>query len=342
MTENELFQAALGLLPPWLVDRCAFNVADGRLDIHLDFPRGSAFPCPLCDQPCKAYDTESLTWRHMDFFQHRAFLHARTPRVECARCGVHRVNVAWARPGSGFTLLFEAFVMHMVVNTPVNAVARMVGEHDTVLWRIVHHYVDSARTAADHSKVTRVGMDETAARRGHDYVSLFVDMDRRCVLLATPGKDAATVAAFAQDLRDHGGDPDAVVEVSSDMSPAFIKGTGSHLPNAAITFDKFHNVKLVNDAVDQVRRQEAKDHPELAGTRYVWLKNADNLTPAQKDKLESFDLSRCHLKTAKAYQIRIAFQDLYNQPAHKAREYLDKWYFWATHSRIQPLSKTTR
>jgi transposase len=178
---------------------------------------------------------------------------------------------------------------------------------------------------------------KTAARRGHDYVSLFVDLDQRRVLFVSPGKDAATVAAFAQDLPAHQGDPLAITEVSIDMSPAFEKGVTQQLPNAAITFDKFHAVSLGNEAVDQVRRQERKDHPELSGSRYLWLKNPAKLTPNQEQQLEAFDLTRCHLKTARAYQIRLAFQDLYNQPADKAEDYLKKWYFWATHSRLQPI-----
>ena len=98
---------------------------------------------------------------------------------------------------------------------PIAAVARLVGEHDTLIWRIVNHYVDAARAKADHSKVTHgarvesalVGVDETAAKRGQIYVSLFVDLEQRKVLFATPGKDSSTVAAFAKDLKAHGGDP---------------------------------------------------------------------------------------------------------------------------------------
>lgn len=328
-----------------MVSRCSFTVESGRLDIYLDFPRGSTFPCPVCADDAKAYDTENLTWRHLNFFQHQTYLHARTPRVECPRCGVHRVAVPWARPDSGFTLLFEAFVMQLAKVMTVFAAARLVGEHDTLLWRIVNHYVDLARSRADHSLVTQVGIDETAARRGQDYVSLFVDMDERKVLFVAPGKDSATVAAFAQDLQAHRGDPKAITEASVDMSLAFIKGITQELPNASITFDKFHLVGLVNDAVDEVRRLERKLHPELSGSRYIWLKNPANLTVNQKNRLAGFDLTRCHLKTARAYQIRLAFQDLYNQPPDKAEAYLNKWYFWATHSRIQPIidaAKTIR
>ena len=248
----------------------------------------------------------------------------------------------WARPDTGFTLLFEAFVMQLAKVMTVTAAGRIVGEHDTRLWRIINYYVDLARSQADHSGVSQVGIDETSARRGHSYVSLFVDMKERKVLFVTPGKDSATVAAFAEDLKAHQGNPASITEASIDMSPAFIKGVTTQLPNASITFDKFHVVGLINDAVDEVRRLERKDHPELTGSRYIWLKNQDNLTEAQKNQLVTFNLPRSHLKTAKAYQIRLAFQDLYNQPAEDAKAYLNKWFYWATHSRIPAIIDAAR
>jgi transposase len=212
-------------------------------------------------------------------------LHARVPRVRCEQCGIKTVNVPWARPGSGFTLLFEALVMTMVSAMPVKAVARIVGEHDTRLWRVIHHYVDEARGRTDASGVTRLAIDETAARRGQDYVTLFVDIDQARVVFATEGNDAATIATFADDLAAHGGDPDAISQVCIDMSPAFIKGIAENLPNAAITFDKFHAVKIINDAVDQVRRTEQKEQSLLRGTRYLWLRNPQTLSDRQRTTL---------------------------------------------------------
>ena len=277
-----------------------------------------------------------MTWRHLNFFQHQAYLNARVPRVRCEKCGVRKIAAPWARPDSGFTLLFEAMVMTMVSAMPVKAVARIVGEHDTKLWRVVHHYVDRARARADASDVTRVAIDETAARRGHDYISLFVDIDQARVLFAAEGRDASTVAAFAEDLTAHRGAPEAIEEVCIDMSPAFIKGVADNLPEAAITFDKFHAVKIINEAVDQVRRAEQKTKGLLRGTRYIWLRNPANLSERQKATLDS--LPTHHLKTARAYQIRLAFQDLYAQPSTPtATAFLKKWYFWATHSRLEPM-----
>ena len=180
MQDINLFQLALGLQSPWFVSRSQFDAEQKRLDIHIDFTKGGHFPCPQCARPeCKAYDTKDETWRHLNFFQHETLLHARTPRIECPNCGVKKVAVPWARPGCDFTLLFEAFVMVLVKQMPVNAVARLVGEHDTKLWRIVHHYVDEARDKLDLSEVNAVGVDETSSKRGHNYISVFVDIANR-------------------------------------------------------------------------------------------------------------------------------------------------------------------
>src|SRR5947209_6810334 len=258
MRDTTLMQQALGLTPPWTVVRSDFDTKAARLDVQIDFTPGSRFVGSGCGAAdCLAYDTQRKTWRHLNFFQHQTYLNARVPRVRCEACGIRQVNVPWSRPDSGFTLLFEAMVMTMVSAMPVKAVARIVGEHDTRLWRVVHHYVEEGRARTDASEVTRVAIDETAARRGHDYITLFVDLDQARVLFATEGKEAATVAAFAADLAAHGGAPAAIAEVCIDMSPAFIKGVAESLPAAAVTFDEFHAVKIINDAVDQVRRTEA-------------------------------------------------------------------------------------
>ena len=179
------------------------------------------------------------------------------------------------------------------------------------MWRVLHHWVEEARARADYSAVSRVAIDETAAKRGHDYISLFVDIDERRVLFVADGKDAGTVAAFADDLEAHNGDASHVKEVCIDMSKAFIKGVTENLTEAEITFDKFHVMKLIGEAVDQVRRAEAKSRPELKRTRYLWLKNERNLTAKQAAQLGS--LSKTNLKTARAHHLRLTFQDIYKE-----------------------------
>ena len=331
---------ALGLADPWMVESVELDPIKKRLDIRLNFKRGGTFDCPACGVAgCKAHDTEEKVWRHLNFLQYETYITARMPRAGCSDCGPRVVDVPWARLGSGFTLLFEAMIMTLAKSMPMKTLADFVNENDTRLWRVLHHYVDDAREKADHSQVKDVGMDETSRRRGHNYVSLFVDLDVPRVLFATDGKDASTVKRFKQDLIEHGGDPSAIEEMCCDMSPAFISGVEKQFPEAHLTFDKFHIMKILNDAVDQVRREEIQDRPELKGSRYIWLKNQRNLKEAQAELIEKLTIPKLNLKTSRAYHIRLNFQELYQQPAETAEAFLKKWYFWATHSRLEPIKK---
>ena len=341
MKETDLLQKALGLTDPWKVVSVNFDSAKGRLDIEIDFEKGATFDCPSCGVAgCKAHDTEFKHWRHLNFFQHETYLHARVPRAGCSDCGPHVVDLPWARLGSGFTLLFEAFIMTLAKQMPVNAIARLVGEHDTRLWRILKHYVDEARKHLDMSEVHRAGVDETSRKKHHQYVSVVMDLDQSSVLYATEGKGAEVIESFAQDLEAHGGDRSNIEEVCCDMSPAFISGVKQYLPEAQLTFDKFHVLKVINEAVDKVRIEEQRQHPELLKkSKYVWLKNPDNLNDHQKERLASLRLKDLNLKTARAYHIRLNFQDFWKQSPLEAESFLKRWYFWATHSRLEPIKQ---
>jgi transposase len=335
MNEKTLFQMALGLSEPWYVSDTKFDPAIKRLDIHLDFHRGGMFPCPVCGVSCKAYDTEEKTWRHLNFFQHEAYLHARIPRIECGDHGVRMIDVSWGRPQSGFTMLFEALVLMLAREMPVKAIADLMGVTDHRIWRVLTHYVEADLERQDLSGTTAVGVDETAARRGHDYVSLFADMGAKKVVFVTEGKDAATVAAFADHLEAHGGTAAAITEVTCDMSPAFIAGVGEHLPQASLTFDKFHVIKTINDAVDAVRREEQRTEPDLKSTRYLWLKNPGKLTVNQLARLLAFPQRKC--RTARAYRMKLILQEIYRLDHRDAEPALWGLYQWALRSRLEPM-----
>jgi transposase len=341
MQDTDLFQLALGLSSPWKVTRSAFSVEDGQLDLYVDFQRGSRFACAECGgDGCPVHDTKDETWRHMDFFQHRTLLHARVPRANCPKCGVRKVAVPWARSGSGFTLLFEAYILALAKGMPVANVAKRVGEHDTRLWRIVEHYVWRAVDALDLSAVRRIAADETSARRGHDYISLFVDMARRKVVYVADGKNAGTVKEFADFLEAHGGKREAVTDASIDMGAAFEAGIKANFPNAAITFDKFHVIKLANEAVDEVRRQEAKNNFQIKGLRYIFLKNIKHLSLEEKEALSRLEAQ--NLDTIQAMQIRMNLQQLFTMGAKSARRFLDRWNAWVQVSDLTPMKKLAK
>jgi transposase len=342
MRDTHLLQLALGVQSPWFVAASDFDAGNKRLDIKLDFKAGARFECPECKTAgCPVHDTVEKTWRHLDFFQHQAFLSARTPRVDCTKCGVHLVTVPWARPNSGFTLLFEGFAMALAMHMPIAVAAGFLKITDKRLWRVVFHYVGAAVARMDLSGVTRVAIDETAAKRGHDYITLVVDMDGRRVVFVADGRSADTVRQFADHLEDRGGDASRIKQACIDMSPAFISGVTENLTEAEITFDRFHVMKLIGDAVNDVRRAEVKARPELRGTRYVWIKNEPNLTAKQSTVLDT--LSSTNLKTARAWRMRLAFQDIYAQPTRGWGElFFDKWIGWARRSRLEPMKAVAR
>ena len=253
---------------------------------------------------------------------------------------MRKAATPWARAGSGFTLLFEAYVLALAKAMPIANAAKRLGEHDTRLWRIVGHYVWRAVAALDLSEVRRIAADETSARRGHDYISLFVDMARRKVVYVAEGKDAATVKEFADFLEAHGGDRQAVSDASIDMGAAFEAGIKANFENAEITFDKFHVIKLANEAVDEVRRQEARNNFQIKGRRYIFLKNVDRLTTEEKVTLS--ELEAQNLDATQAMQIRMNLQQLFTMDAKTAGKFLDRWNAWVKISDLGPMKKLAK
>ena len=334
ISQEELFRIALGLEKPWYIKTIDFKVEEKQLDLHIDFDSGSKFPCSSCGRSgCNVHDTIERTWRHLNFFQFKTYLHCRVPRTECEDCGVKQVKVPWARKSSGFTLLMDSMIVILAQHMPVKTVADIIGEHDTRIWRVLEHYVQEARSNEDFSNVHSVGVDETSRAKGHNYISVFVDLDESRVIHVCEGRDSGTVTSFKHDYEAHKGLAGDMANFCCDMSPAFISGIESNFENAAITFDRFHVMKLMNEAVDQVRKEEQAHNASLKRTRYIWLKNPENLTSRQVKELGS--LKDMHLKTSRAYDLKLSLRDFWNiRDPDLAESYLKKWYFWATHSRL--------
>ena len=336
--EKELFGVALGIEEPVYIDEIAFDAAESELHIHMNFRRGGRFECSECGADgLPVHDTAEKTWRHLNFFQYKCYIHLRTPRTKCPKCGERLWLPPWGRKQSGFTVLFEAFVMALAKEMPISRIGELVGEQDTRIWRIVRGHVNRAYAKKSFSGTEKIGTDETSSRKGHNYVTVFADMDSGEVLFATEGKDSGTVKAFADELPKHEAKPEQVKEVTMDMSPAFISGVASYLPAANVTFDKFHVIQALNKAQDAVRRMEQAKNPLLKRSRYIWLKNPENLTAEQKKQLAT--LRHENLKTAKVYQMKLTFQDIYRsiKEPKAAEEAIKKWLSWAVRSRLEPV-----
>jgi transposase len=230
---------------------------------------GSRFAHPAHAGLHPVHDTRVKRLRHLNFFQHECHLEVRVPRVGLPGGKVALVEPDWFGRLAGFTLLFEALVLALCREMPFAAVARLVGESWHRVQAICTRYVELALAEADWSGLKALAIDETSCRRGHDYLTLAADADERNVVFVAEGRDAQTMGALADELRAHRANPAQIDSVSIDMSPAFIKGVAEHLPNARLTFDKFHVVAHASAAVGATRRLEQKTDPGLKGLRWT-------------------------------------------------------------------------
>lgn len=336
-----VFEFALGIPEPWYVFHYELDKEEKTFHIYLEYRSGAEFLCPNCGNTgCKVHDIQDQdrTWRHLDFWQYKTILHARMPRVNCHSCSkIRTVNIDWARPGTGLSLLFEHHVLSLMVDMPVAAVARKVGEHDPRLWRVLQYYVYQEIQKIDVSHLKHVSLDETSRTRGHNYVTLFVDTDTKKVIFVTIGKGSDVLQEFCLFLDSKGVAHSQIKEFCCDMSPSFISGIEANFPEASITFDKFHVMKMVNEAVDKVRREEQSSQSELKNSRYVWLKNPENLTDKQKKQFTK--LKDLNLKTGHAYRMKLSLQDMFTRSYIISEMYFEEWCSWAMRSQLEPVIK---
>lgn len=354
-----LFTAALGLQAPWEVKQVDLDMSKRRIDFEVacDTKR---LTCPVCGTAEQGiHDRVRRDWRHLDFFQFEAWLHADVPRVHCEACGkTSQVTVPWAREGSGFTLLFEALALSLCRELPVAQAANLLRVASKRLWTRIDHYIKAARCRDDMSGVRKVGVDETSVKKGHEYITVVHDLEAKRLLFACPGRDHETVAAFAQDLTVHGGDPEAVEHVCMDMSAAYTKGVGKFLPQAAISFDRFHVVALANEAMDAVRREEMRTQPAavrealgstdrkvLKGLMWGMRKNPAGWSPKQTDAMHW--LQRSNLKSARAWRLKQALREVYAgaltaNSEEQASIALRSWLSWARRCRLEPFKRLAK
>ncbi len=323
MNSEELFKKLLGLEEPWYIKEIRFDHEDKRVDIWVDFQKGSRFKCPLCGKLYGVHETDERTWRHLNIFQYPTYVHAREPRIKCNEHGKKTVDLPWARKGSGFSLHFEAMVVEMCREMPVSAVSRIVGINEDSVWRILKHYVDQARKDQDISDLNILGIDEFSVQKYHVYVTLFYDIRNSRVVDIEEGKESDVFGKF--------------IAKHPFLDPSYISGAKQYFPASEIVFDHFHVIKMMNDALDRIRRKEARENKILKHTRYDWLKNYSDLSDKERDRLMS--VKSLDLQTSHAYHFKIALQRLWTVNVSIAESYLKKWISWALRSRMPDIIK---
>lgn len=335
---EELFTKALQLEEPWYIEKVEFK--NEELHMYVAFKKGFKFKNKENNETT-AYDTINKVWRHLNFFQYKAYIHCDVPRIKNSN-GINIVEVPWSRPNSGFTMLFESFVIELSKIMSVKAISRIVKEYDTRIWRILGYYVSKARERVDYSEVTKIGIDETSVS-GHNYITIGVDLDKSRVISITEGKDSSTVDRIASDVEKHKCNKEQIKIATSDMSPAFTTGIKKNFKNAINVYDKFHVMKTINETLDKVRKREVNKNEILKNSKYLFLKNKSNLNEEQQNRLEEL-INNEYLETSIVYKYKLQFQEIYNSLITKeeAKERIKIWIKESSNTKIKELKKLAK
>lgn len=337
---DKLFEAALGVSPPWQVTGADFDLAAKTLTIRVDFIAGSRFALAGVEGQHPVHDTVAKRYRHLNFFQHECFLEVRVPRVKLPDGSVRQVDPPWAGKLSGFTLLFEALVLLLCQQMTFAAAARLVGVSRHRVAALCERYVELALAQTDLSAVRELAIDETSRARGHDYITLAADATERRVIAVAEGRGADSIAQLTTELQSRHCPAEQITSVSIDMSPAFIRGCAEHLPNARVTFDKFHVIGHANAAVDRMRRIEQRSDKSLKGMRWSLLKNRASLKPEAAADLDALIARMATVRTARAWVYKEQLREiLARKQINVARDMLKHWCTCVMRSKVEPMKE---
>jgi transposase len=299
--------------------------------------------CSECGRTCPGYDrVRDRRWRHLDVAGMQFHLRYDTRRVKCPTCGVKIERLPWAEPGSWFTRPFEDQVGYLAQRSDKTTISSMMRVAWDTVGAIIQRVVARHEDGNALDGLTQIGVDELSYRRHHEYITVVVDHKRRCVVWAKPGKNADTLKAFFDEL---GPERCAKLEaVTIDMSAAYIKAVSECTPEAQLIFDRFHVQRLVQDAVDEVRRDEVRsasteeERKQLKGTRWPLLKSFWNLSLFESARLAS--LQRENKRLYRAYLLKDALVRVLDcRDEWLARTKLDQWVRWARRSRLEPFKR---
>jgi transposase len=345
--DHELYRRILGIEDPWFVDSVELKLEVGEIHVHLRHHEAIDWPCPECGAGCKLYDHQpERRWRHLDTCQYQTILHAEPPRSDCRNHGVKAVRLPWAEPSSRFTALFEALAIEWLKAASQKAVAGLL----KLTWDEIHGIMERAvERGLERRKaevVSRMGVDEKAFRKGHNYLTLVNDLSRARVLYVAEERRQSSLDGFWETLTEE--QISGIEAIAMDMWDPYINSVREHVPEAdgKIVFDKFHVAQHLGEAVDRVRRQENKalkaaGDDRLAGTRYDWLRNPAAMEP--KDRKEFAALRNSELKTARAWALKETAMALYSYIYERpARKHFRWWHNWAVRSRLKPMIEVAR
>lgn len=342
MTDKEFYQKVIGLEEPWRVEEVKLNMEEKSVELRVGYKAGGVWEVEGM-KVSGIYDhAPERRWRHLDTCQLETVIVAKVPRVKLDDGRVVTVPVPWAQKNSRFTLMFENFVIQMLqCASSVSKACEFLKIDWEAAHRVMERAVERGLEARELEDLKYVGMDEKSFLRGQSFVSLLYDLEGRRVLDVTLGRDQEAAdflwATLPEEVLD------GIEAVCIDMSAAYENSARVEVPQACIVNDRFHVSKHLNEAVDIVRRAEAKilaeqDDESLKGTRQLWLYNPENIPESRQPDFE--DLKKSDLKVAKAWAMKENFRAFWNCTTIKqAKAFFAKWHRWVSKSELPPMEK---
>ena len=351
MNDTQLYTQLLGIETPWSVTGVELNSDIQEVLVRVEIlQRGLLFSCPECGESCALHDhREERRWRHLDSCGFSTFLLARVPRINCHEHGVKTINVPWSSPHSRFTRAFESFAIAVLQSTMVQSkAAALLGLSNAQIFELMHRAVmrgmerrqqDGSRTAPAH-----LALDEKSFRKGHNYISVLTDSDGQRVLDVEEGRTLDASKCLIKKALSPS-ERDGVRSITMDMWRAFMGAASELLPQADLIHDRFHVAKYLNDAVDRTRRAEHRElnaaddtTSPLNRTKYLWLSNPENLSPARRALLDA--VRENDLLTSKAWAYKESFREFFTaESVAEARTFFVNWTQFAQELGCKPLTK---
>ena len=302
--------------------------------------------CSACGQLCRhVHDRALRRWRHLDLGGQRCFVEYELRRVRCPDCGVRVEALPWARPGARHTRDFEdltAFLAQQMAKTPIAGLLRIGWDTvGSILARVVADRLDERRLEG----LVMIGVDEIAYRRGQRYLTCVADYRTGAIVWCRPGRNAATLQGFFDELGPRKG---SIRAVSIDMTGGYRRAVEQALPEAEICIDAFHVVQLAGRAVDEVRRAEWNARGKSATRDGRWVKHArwSLLKAPERQSLGQLvrlaEVQDTNKRLYRAFLLYHELRLLYQLDPALAAEHLKAWLAWASRSQLKPFVKLAR
>lgn len=336
------YQNVLCLPDPWYVERVEYYPKVKRVDVWIK-RRESRFHCPKCMAEYAVHDhLPERMWRHLDTCGYQTILHARLPCVKCELDGKLTAWVPFATPQTSLTEEMECRCIRTLQECTMQGAESLTGVSMRKLDRIHLLAVERGLGRRDEKPLSRIGIDEKQVFARHRYFTVICDQKAKSVYDVIDSRKTEQVSPWFEDhkaiLRD-------VETAAMDMSVGYASVIGGSLPNAAVCFDKFHVIQIINKAVDATRKEEQKRLPDVQrklmfGSRYCFLYAQENLPEKYKNKFK--EVAALAKKTSRAWAIKEALRDTLSLALPDFEPAFKKWYWWATLSRQEAIRKAAK